>query len=64
MSILSTLDGIDNQGVVQDVVSRMGSQDSIIGLITGGLLYNTIEVTTLLISVGIIFALFIMSFRY
>ena len=49
MSILSKQDGIDNQGVVQDVVSYIGSQDSIIGLITGGLLYNTIEVTTLLI---------------
>ena len=49
MSILSKQDGIDNQGVVQDVVSSIGSQDSIIGLITGGLLYNTIEVTTLLI---------------
>ena len=64
MSILSTQDGIDNQGVVQDVVSSMGSQDSIVGLITGGILYNTIEVTTLLISMGIIFAVFIMSFRY
>jgi len=49
MSILSKQDGIDNQGVVQDVVSSIGSQDNIIGLITGGLLYNTIEVTTLLI---------------
>lgn len=49
MSTLSKQDGIDNQGVVQDVVSSIGSQDNIIGLITGGLLYNTIEVTTLLI---------------
>jgi|tagenome__1003787_1003787.scaffolds.fasta_scaffold20228007_1 hypothetical protein len=64
MSILSTQDGIDNQGIVQDVVSSIGSQDSIMGLITGGLSYNTIEVTILLISRGIIFAVFIISFRY
>ena len=35
MYILSTQSGIDNQGIVQGVVSSMGCQDKIIGLITG-----------------------------
>ena len=63
MSILSRHAGTDTQGVVQGVASSMGSLASIIGLITGGLLYNTIGATTFLISAGVIFAVFIMSFR-
>ncbi|MGN6348974.1 MAG: MFS transporter, partial [Candidatus Nitrosocosmicus sp.] len=41
MSILSRRAGTDNQGVVQGVASSFGSIASIIGLIMGGLLYNT-----------------------
>jgi len=63
MSILSRHAGTDTQGVVQGVASSMGSLASIIRLITGGLLYNTIGATTFLISAGVIFAVFIMSFR-
>jgi DHA1 family tetracycline resistance protein-like MFS transporter len=63
MSILSGRAGTDNQGVVQGVASSFGSIASIIGLIMGGLLYNTIGSTTFLISAAVIFLVFIMSFR-
>ncbi|HEX5519114.1 MAG TPA: MFS transporter [Candidatus Nitrosocosmicus sp.] len=63
MSILSRRAGTDNQGVVQGVASSFGSIASIIGLIMGGLLYNTIGSTTFLISAAVIFLVFIMSFR-
>ncbi|MGN6346819.1 MAG: MFS transporter [Candidatus Nitrosocosmicus sp.] len=63
MSILSRRAGTDNQGVVQGVASSFGSIASIIGLIMGGLLYNTIGSTTFLISAAVIFLVFIMSFQ-
>jgi MFS transporter, DHA1 family, tetracycline resistance protein len=63
MSILSKRAGTVHQGAVQGVASSFGSLASIIGLIVGGLLYNLIGVTTFLISAGVIFVVFIMSFR-
>ncbi|HEY6536600.1 MAG TPA: MFS transporter, partial [Candidatus Nitrosocosmicus sp.] len=63
MSILSMRAGTISQGAVQGVASSVGSVSSIIGLIMGGLLYNTIGAKTFLISAGIIFLVFIMSFR-
>lgn len=63
MSILSKRAGTVNQGAVQGVASSFGSISSIIGLITGGVLYNTIGATTFLISAAVIFLVFIMSFR-
>ncbi len=63
MSILSERAGTINQGAVQGVASSIGSISSIIGLIIGGLLYNTIGAKTFLISAGVIFLVFIMSFR-
>ena len=51
------------QGVIQGVASSFGSLASIIGLIIGGLLYNLIGGYTFLISAGIIFVVFIMSFK-
>jgi DHA1 family tetracycline resistance protein-like MFS transporter len=63
MSILSKRAGTVHQGAVQAVASSFGSLVSIIGLIIGGLLYNLIGVTTFLICAGIIFVVFIMSFR-
>ena len=63
MSILSKRAGTIHQGAVQGVASSFGSLASIIGLIIGGLLYNLIGVTTFLICAGIIFVVFIMSFR-
>ena len=63
MSILSKISGNTYQGFVQEVASSFGSLASIIGLTIGGLLYNLIEGFTFLITAGIIFAVFILSFK-
>ena len=63
MSILSKRAGTKYQGVVQGVASSFASLASIIGLTTGGLLYNLIGGTTFLISTVVIFIVFILSFR-
>jgi MFS transporter, DHA1 family, tetracycline resistance protein len=63
MSILSNRAGTVYQGTVQGVANSFGSLASIIGLVTGGLLYNMLGATTFLISAGVIFTVFIMSFR-
>jgi DHA1 family tetracycline resistance protein-like MFS transporter len=63
MSILSNRAGTVYQGTVQGVANSFGSLASIIGLIMGGLFYNMLGATTFLISAGVIFTVFIMSFR-
>ena len=63
MSILANRAGTIYQGTVQGVANSFASLASIIGLIMGGLLYNILGVTTFLISAGVIFTVFIMSFR-
>ncbi|MGE5633737.1 MAG: MFS transporter [Deltaproteobacteria bacterium] len=63
MSILSKTSGNVYQGFIQGVASSFGSLASIVGLTIGGLLYNLIGGSTFLISAGIIFVVFIMSFR-
>ncbi len=63
LSILSKTAGSAYQGFIQGVASSFGSLASIIGLIIGGLLYNLIGGSTFLISAGIIFVVFIMSFK-
>ena len=63
MSILSNRAGIVYQGTVQGVANSFGSLASIIGLLMGGLFYNMFGATTFLISAGVIFTVFIMSFR-
>ena len=63
LSILSKRAGYVYQGAVQGVASSFGSLASIIGLIIGGVLYNLIGGFTFLISAGIIFVVFIMSFK-
>lgn len=63
MSILSKRAGTIYQGAVQGVASSLASLASIIGLTTGGLLYNLIGATTFLISAAVIFIVFILSFR-
>ncbi len=63
LSILSKRAGYVYQGAVQGVASSFGSLASIVGLIIGGVLYNLIGGFTFLISAGIIFVVFIMSFR-
>jgi DHA1 family tetracycline resistance protein-like MFS transporter len=63
MSILSRRAGSKLQGAVQGVAGSFGGLASIIGLILGGFLYNSIGSATFLISAGIIYAIFVMSFR-
>ena len=63
MSILANRAGTIYQGTVQGVANSFASLASIIGLMIGGLLYNMLGVTTFLISAGVIFTVFIMSFR-
>jgi MFS transporter, DHA1 family, tetracycline resistance protein len=63
MSILTRFAGTIHQGAVQGVASSIGSLASIIGLVVGGLLYNSIGVSNFLISAGFIFLVFILSFR-
>jgi MFS transporter, DHA1 family, tetracycline resistance protein len=63
LSILSKRAGMVHQGAVQGIAGSFGSLASIIGLTTGGLLYNLLGGTTFLIIAGVIFTVFIMSFR-
>jgi MFS family permease len=63
MSILSKRAGSINQGAVQGVANSFSSLASIIGLRVGGLLYNLIGEITFLISAGVIFTVFVLSFR-
>jgi MFS transporter, DHA1 family, tetracycline resistance protein len=63
MSILSKRAGTILQGSVQGVAGSFGGLASIIGLTLGGLLYNLVGGATFLVSAGVIFAVFIMSFR-
>ena len=63
MSILSRRAGSKLQGAVQGVAGSFGGLASIIGLILGGFLYNSIGGATFLVSAGIIYAIFVMSFR-
>jgi MFS transporter, DHA1 family, tetracycline resistance protein len=63
MSILSNRAGTVYQGTVQGVANSFASLASIIGLMMGGLLYNMLGATTFVISTGVIFTVFIMSFR-
>jgi MFS family permease len=63
LSLLSKTAGNAYQGFIQGVASSFGSLASIVGLIIGGLLYNLIGGFTFLISAGIIFVVFIMSFK-
>lgn len=63
MSILSKISGNASQGFIQGIASSFGSLASIVGLIIGGLLYSLIGGFSFLISAGIIFVVFIMSFK-
>ncbi len=63
MSILANRAGGVYQGTVQGVANSFASLASIIGLLVGGLLYTTLGATTFLFSAGVIFTVFVMSFR-
>ena len=63
MSILSRRAGSKLQGAVQGVAGSFGGLASIVGLTLGGFLFNSVGGSTFLISGGVIFIVFIMSFR-
>ncbi len=63
MSILSRYAGSKLQGSVQGVAGSFGGLASIMGLILGGFLYNSIGAVTFLVSAGVIFSIFLMSFQ-
>jgi MFS family permease len=63
MSILSRYAGPKLQGSVQGVAGSAGGLASILGLIFGGFLYSSIGALTFLISAGVIFSIFLMSFQ-
>jgi DHA1 family tetracycline resistance protein-like MFS transporter len=63
MSILSRYAGSKLQGSVQGVAGSFGGVASILGLILGGFLYNEIGAVTFLISAGVVFSIFLMSFQ-
>ncbi|HEY6886056.1 MAG TPA: MFS transporter [Nitrososphaeraceae archaeon] len=63
MSILSRYAGSKLQGSVQGIAGSFGGLASIMGLVLGGFLYNSIGAVTFLISAGVIFSIFLMSFQ-
>ena len=63
MSILSKRAGTIYQGAVQGVAGSVTGVASIIGLTTGGLLYDAFGGLAFLVSAGVIFAVFALSFR-
>jgi MFS transporter, DHA1 family, tetracycline resistance protein len=63
MSILSRRAGPVYQGAVQGVAGSVTGVASIIGLTTGGVLYNIFGGITFLVSAGVIFTVFVLSFR-
>ena len=63
MSILSRRAGSKLQGAVKGVAGSFGGMASILGLILGGFLYNSIGGFTFLVSAGVVLVIFIMSFR-
>ena len=63
LSILSACGSKNQQGSIQGLGTSFGSLASIIGLLAGGFLYNSIGSYTFLIAGLIIFAVFILSFR-
>jgi DHA1 family tetracycline resistance protein-like MFS transporter len=63
MSILSKRAGTVLQGSVQGVAGSFGGLASIVGLTMGGFLYNLVGGDTFLVSAGVIFTVFILSFK-
>jgi DHA1 family tetracycline resistance protein-like MFS transporter len=63
LSILSKRAGRFYQGAVQGVAGSITGIASIIGLTTGGILYNAFGGLTFLVSAAVIFSVFALSFR-
>jgi len=53
-SLLSKLAGDDNQGAVQGIAGSAGGLASIVGLVAGGLLFETTGASTFLVSAALI----------
>lgn len=64
LSVLSKAAGKKYQGAVQGYASSLGSLASIIGLVLGGIIYSGIGSGTFIISAGVIFTVFALSFRF
>lgn len=62
LSILSKVAGDEHQGAVQGLAGACGSLAAIVGLVSGGLLYNTVGTTTFVVSAVTIYAVFLLSF--
>ncbi len=63
LSILSKVAGKKYQGAIQGYASSSGSLASIIGLITGGLIYGWVGVTTFWIPGILLLTIFVLSFK-
>ncbi len=63
LSLLSKAAGKVYQGSVQGFANSMGSLASIVGLIAGGVLYDKLGAVTFLVAAGIIYFVFILSFK-
>lgn len=63
MSILSKRAGTELQGSVQGLAGSFGGLASIVGLTMGGFLYNLVGGDTFLVSGGVIFTVFTLSFK-
>ncbi len=63
LSILARVAGDDHQGAVQGIAGSCGSLASIVGLVAGGILYESIRTTTFVLAGGIIFLVCVLSLR-
>ncbi len=63
LSVLSKTAGERAQGAVQGVAGSAGAIASILGLLAGGLLFESLAEKTFLLSASLIFAVFLMSLR-
>ena len=63
LAILSRVAGDKHQGAVQGFASSVGSAASIVGLLLGGILYQTFHSNTFLVSAVCVVAVFLASFR-
>jgi len=63
LSLLSKLAGKERQGAVQGFSSSAGSLASIIGLILGGILYDSIGILTFFVPAIVFFIMFFLTMR-
>lgn len=63
MSILARVAGDQHQGAVQGIAGSCGSLASIVGLVAGGILYESIGTATFVLAGGVIFLVCVLSLR-